>query len=105
MIENGNKKYYTTNELIDFIEDESTELSKIWKETFPKFGRVVLLDKIARVFSEAKKINQINYIQYKKNKDSNKLFYAYAIEDVIDYLKNSYPKKFYDLTVHNKGEK
>ena len=39
------------------------------------------------------------------DKDSNKLFYAYAIEDVIDYLKNSYPKKFYDLTVHNKGEK
>ena len=105
MIENKNKKYYTINELLDFIENESTELSKVWKTTFPKFANVVLLDQIARVFGEAKRNKQINYIQFKKNKDSQKSYYAYAIEDVIDYLKNSYPKKIYDLTVHNKGEK
>ena len=104
MIENGNKKYYTPNELLDFIEDERTELSKAWKKTFPKFENVVLLDQINRVFSDAKKNNSINYIQFKKNKDSNRQFYAYAIEDVIDYLENTYPKKVFDITVHNKGE-
>lgn len=104
MIENGKKKYYTTNELIDFIEDEKTELSKAWKKTFPKFEIVVLLDQINRVISEARKNNLINYIQFKKNKDANKSFYAYAIEDVIDYLENSYPKKVV-IIVHNKGEK
>lgn len=103
MIENGNKKYYTTNELQDFIENEKTEISRIWKNTFPKFDRVVLLDQINRVFSEARKNNTINYIQFKKNKDANKSFYAYAIEDVIDYLVNTYPKKVI-ITVHNKGE-
>ena len=104
MIENKSKKYYTPNELLDFIEDESTELSKTWKKTFPKFENVVLLDQINRVFSEARKNNSIVYIQFKKNKDANKSFYAYAIEDVIDYLVNAYPKKVFDITVHNKGE-
>ena len=103
MIENGNKKYYTPNELLDFIEDETTELSKTWKKTFPKFENVVLLDQINRVFSEARKNKSINYVQFKKNKDANKSFYAYAIEDVIDYLVNTYPKKVV-ITVHNKGE-
>ncbi len=104
MIENGNKKYYTPNELLDFIEDEKTELSKAWKKTFPKFENVVILDQINRVFSEARKNNSMNYIQFKKNKDANKLFYAYAIEDVIDYLVNIYSKKVFDIKVHNKGE-
>ena len=45
-----------------------------------------------------------NYIQFKKNKDSNRQFYAYAIEDVIDYLVNTYSKKVFDITVHSKGE-
>ena len=104
MIENGGKKYYTPNELIDFIKDETTELSKVWKKTFPKFENVVLLDQINRVFSEARKTNSINYIQFKKNKAANKSFYAYAIEDVIDYLVNIYSKKIFEITVHNKGE-
>ena len=104
MIENGNKEYYTPNELLDFIEDEKTELSKAWKKTFPKFENVVILDQINRVFSEARKNNSMNYIQFKKNKDANKLFYAYAIEDVIDYLVNTYSKKVFDIKVHNKGE-
>ena len=104
MIENGNKKYYTSNELLDFIEDENMELSKVWKKTFPKFENVVILDQINRVFSEARKNNSMNYIQFKKNKDANKLFYAYAIEDVIDYLVNTYSKKVFDIKVHNKGE-
>ena len=103
MIENGNKKYYTPNELLDFIEDENTELSKAWKKTFPKYENVVLLDQINRVFSEARKNNSMNYIQFKKNKDANKSFYAYAIEDVIDFLVNTYPKNVFDITVHNKG--
>ena len=104
MIENGNKKYYTPNELLDFITDEKTELCKIWKKTFPKFEEVVLLDQINRVFAEARKHNSIVYIQFKKNKDVNRLYYAYAVEDVIDYLVNAYPKKVFDITVHNKGE-
>ena len=104
MVENGNKKYYTSIELQDFIEDEKTEIGKVWKKTFPKFDRVVLLDQINRVFSEARKNNSINYIQFKKNKDANKSFYAYSIEDVIDYLVNTYTKKVFDITVHNKGE-
>ena len=49
-------------------------------------------------------LKRITYIQFKKNKDSNRQFYAYAIEDVIDYLENTYPKKVFDITVHNKGE-
>lgn len=104
MIENENKKYYTTNELLDFIRDENTELSQAWKKSFPKYDKVVLLDQLSRVFTEARKDNAINYIRFKKNINSNKSFYAYAIEDVIDYLKNAFPKKVFDITVHNKGE-
>lgn len=105
MIENNDKKYYTTMELMDFIHDDSTKLSQVWKKTFPKFEKVVLLDQISRVFGEAKKNNLINYIKYKKTESANKSFYAYAIEDVIDYLENTYPKKVFDIEVHNKGEK
>ena len=104
MVENKNKKYYTTNELLDFIEDEKTELGKTWKRVFPKFESIVLLDQVSRVLAEARKIKSVNYIQFKKNKDSNKQFYAYAIEDVIDYLVNVYSKKAFNITVHNKGE-
>lgn len=104
MIENDGKKYYTPNELIDFIKDETTELGKVWKKTFPKFEKVVLLDQINRVFSDARKNNSVNYIQFKKNQNANKSFYAYAIEDVVDYLENIYSKKIFEITVHNKGE-
>lgn len=105
MIEYENKEYYTPFELIDFINDESSEFSRVWRKHYPKWKEVVLLTQINRVLREAKKEKKLNYIRFKKNPDAEKTFYGYAIEDVIDYLEKKNPKVFNIESIKEEGEK
>ena len=102
MIEFNEKKYYQPIELIDFINDSSTKLGKLWKQKFPKYQQVVLLDQINRVLKFARAERKINFIKFKKYRKSEKLFYGYAVEDVIEYLENN--SQIFDIEL-NKKEK
>ena len=102
MIEFNSKKYYQPLELIDFINDSSSKLGKLWKQHFPKYQQVVLLDQINRVLKVARDERKINFIKFKKYKNSEKLFYGYAVEDVIEYLENN--QQVFDIEL-NKKEK
>ena len=104
MIENKGKRYYTPREMLEIITDEKTELSKAWKKRFPKFQSIVLLDQINRVLNDARRNKEISFISFNKSQHAHKEYYAFTLEDVIDYLVNTYPKKVFDITVHNKGE-
>lgn len=104
MIKYENKEYYTPFELIDFINDESCRLSKVWQKFCPKWKEVVLLAQINRVLREARAEKKLNYIRFKKNPDSNKTFYGYTIEEVIDYLEKKSPMVF-DIKLIKQGEK
>lgn len=90
MIENGNKKYYTPIEILQMIRDNKTEMNKIWEKYFPSYNSVILLDQITRTLNNARKARKINYMAFKKNETANKFFYAYAIEDIENYLKSEY---------------
>lgn len=89
MIEYDGKKYYTPVEILDLIEDDNSDLSSKWKKRYPKYGKIVLLDQINRVLQAARKERSINYMKFKKNQNSEKLFYAYTEKDIIDYLEKS----------------
>jgi hypothetical protein len=102
MIEFNSKKYYQPIELIDFINDSSSKLSKLWKQKFPKYQQVVLLDQINRVLKTARAESKINFIKFKKYKNSEKMFYGFAVEDVIEYLENN--QQVFDIEL-NKKEK
>lgn len=86
MIENKGKKYYTPREMLEIITDEKTELSKAWKKRFPKFQKIVLLDQINRVLTDARRNGEISFLSYNKSPDANREYYAFTLEDVIDYL-------------------
>lgn len=88
MIEFNNKKYYQPIELIDFINDSQTKLSKLWKQKFPKYQQVVLLDQINRVLNDARRNKEISFISFNKSQYAHKEYYAYKLEDVISYLEN-----------------
>lgn len=100
MIEHEGKKYYTTYELLDFIRDKEV-LGEMWSKVFPLKHKVILLEHITRVLSNAKMDKKIKFLEYKKNEKSSKTFYAYSIEDVRDFLK-SYKKEVYDVKIHEK---
>ena len=100
MIKYDGKKYYTPVEFLDLIEDGTSDLSKIWKNHFPNYKRVVLLDQIKRVLQDARNERKINYMKFKKSQYSEKLFYAFTEKDVIDYLENS--KKVFDIKLNEK---
>lgn len=101
MIEHKGKNYYIPFEVLDIITDSNSELSQLWAKHFPKFQNVVLIDQISRVLTNARKKQLIKFVEFKKNKDSNKVFYAYAIEDIIEYIKSNCAKG-YDVKLHEK---
>ena len=103
MIEYDGKKYYTPVEILDLIEDGTSDLSKVWKKHFPNYKNVVLLDQINRVLQTARHERKINYMKFKKSPKSEKLFYAFTEKDVIEYLENT--KKEFDICINEKEKK
>ena len=90
MIKNGYKIYYTPAEILNFIRDDNTELSKLWTQIFPQYNLIILSDLVFRVLNCARKTRKIDYMAFKKNDDSNKFFYAYTLEDIEKYLRSEY---------------
>ena len=102
MIDFNEKKYYTPAELLEFINNDSTELSKVWAKKFPKYKEVVVLDQINRVVEQARKERKINFIKFKKNPSANRLFYGYTVKDVIDYLSKQKDSIVFDIELTEK---
>ena len=103
MIEHEGKKYFTTYELLDFVNNSESDLGKAWAARFPKFKKTVLMDQLSRVLTGGRQAKQIKFLEFKKNEKSSRVFFAYAPEDVVEYLK-TYSKKVYNIKLHNKGE-
>lgn len=103
MIEHNGKKYYSIMELIDFINDEDTELHSVWKRYFPKYKNVVLLDQVSRILGAAKKAKKIDFLEYTKHPETFRKYYAYTILDVINYITKEYGSVF-NVKLNNKGE-
>ena len=86
MIENNGKKYYTTHELVDLINDPATELHKRWKERYSNFENVVLFEQVNRVVYEAKKNKEIAFVEFTRGDQGKKIYFAFLIDDVITYI-------------------
>lgn len=88
MIEHKGKKFYTTYEITDLINDESTEIHKVWEEIYPNYKNVVLLEQVNRILYEAKKNKKVVFIEYTKTEKAMKKYFAFEVESVIEYIKN-----------------
>lgn len=86
MVENNNKKYYTNYELVDLINDETSEIHKVWKEKFSRNREVVLLEQVNRLVYEGKKNKTISYVEFTRGENGKKKYYAFLLEDVIEYI-------------------
>lgn len=88
MIEHEGKKFYTTYEITDLINDETTEIHKIWKSKYPNYEKVILLEQVNRILYEAKKNKKVVFIEYTKTENAQKKYFAFWVDDVIEYIKN-----------------
>ena len=86
MIEHKGKKFYTTYEIVDLINNPETEIHKNWKNCFPKYENVILYEQVTRILYEAKKHKEITFVQFTKGKNGKKVYYAFLLEDVISYI-------------------
>ena len=86
MIENNGKKYFTTIEIVELINDETTELHNKWVEKHPNYKEVILLEQVNRILYEAKKNKEISVVEYTKSEKSSKKYFAFLIDDVIAYI-------------------
>lgn len=86
MIENNGRKYYTALECVELINDESTEIHKVWEKKYPNYQNIVLLDQVNRILYEAKKLKKISFVEYTKTEKSNKKYFAFQIDEVIEYI-------------------
>ena len=87
MIEHKGKKFYTTYEITDLINDENTEIHKVWKSIYPNYQNIVLLEQVNRILYEAKKNKKVVFIEYTKSETAKKKYFAFWVEDVIEYIK------------------
>ncbi len=88
MIENNGKQYYTAAEIRDLINDSSTEIHAVWKRLFPKYRNVVLLEQVTRILYEAKNYKKIDIVEFTRDENGIKKYFAFYIVDVIEYIKN-----------------
>lgn len=89
MIENNGKNYYTTFEMLELVNDENTEVSKLWKKRFPKRKNreIVLFEQVSRVLYQAKKEKKVSCIEFTKCEGGSKKYFAFSLEGVIEFLK------------------
>ena len=88
MIEHKGKKFYTTYEITELINDESSELHSVWKSKYPNYQNIVLLEQVNRILYEAKKNKKVVFIEYTKTENASKKYFAFDVESVIEYIKN-----------------
>lgn len=86
MIEHENKKYYTIFEIVDLIENPDAKIHKTWKTVYPNYEKVVLFEQVSRVVYEGKRIKAISFVEFTKGDRGKKKFYAFLIDDVINYV-------------------
>ena len=88
MIEHQGKQFYTTYEITDLINDETTEIHQVWENKYPKYKSVVLIEQVNRILYEAKRNKKVVYIEYTKTENASKKYFAFDIDSVIEYIKN-----------------
>ena len=88
MIEHKGKKFYTTYEITDLINDKNTEIHKVWENKYPNYQNVVLLEQVNRILYEAKKNKKVVFIEYTKTEKAKKKYFAFCIDSVIEYIEN-----------------
>ena len=88
MIEHEGKKFYTTYEITDLINDDKTEIHKLWEKKYPNYQNVVLLEQVNRILYEAKRNKKIVFIEYTKTENARKKYFAFWIDSVIEYIEN-----------------
>ena len=99
MIESKGKKYYTTYELKDIINDPDAELHKLWFKKMPHSKNVVYIEQVSRVLYEGKKNNQISFAEYTRSEKGTKKYFAFLLEDVIEYVKIRETYKHYNVKI------
>lgn len=103
MITHEGKNYYTTYEITDLINDEKTEIHKIWKAKYPNYMNVVLLEQVNRIVYEAKKNKKIVFIEFIKTENATKKYFAFDIDSLIDYIQNrDVLNRAFNIKVFNK---
>ena len=88
MIEHEGKQFYTTYEIKDLINDDETEIHKVWKNKYPNYQNVVLLEQVNRILYEAKKNKKVVFIEYTKTENAIKKYFAFEVNSVIEYIQN-----------------
>ena len=88
MIENNGKKYYTTYELKDLINDPDTEIHKIWMAAYPRCKEIILQEQVNRILYEAKRNKAVSIVEYTMGEKGQKKYFAFLLDDVIEYIKN-----------------
>ena len=103
MIEQNGKKYYTTYELVKLITDSTTELSQAWQKYKPNYQNVILLEQVCRIVYEGKKKRKISVVEFTKSEKASKKYYAFLLDDVINYLSSrESDRKVYNVKVIEK---
>ena len=86
MIENKGKKYYTTYEIVDLINNSDTEIHKKWKECFPKHENIILFEQVNRILYKTKKNKEVSFVEFTRGEKGKKVYYAFLLDDVISYI-------------------
>ena len=106
MIENNGKKYYTAFEIRQMLNDGyEDQLNQFWRIRFPKKKNreVILLEQVSRVLHQARKDKKISYIEFTKCQGGSKKYYAFPLEDIVEYLQqDSNFIKAFDIKTINK---
>ena len=102
MIESNGKKYYTTYELKDMINDESTELHQLWFAKMPHCKKAVYTEQISRILYEGKKNKLISIAEYTRSENGKKKYFAFLLDDVIEYVKKRETYKHYNIKIIEK---
>ena len=102
MIEHNGNKYYTTYEIKDLINDASTEIHKLWFEKMPHCKNGVYIDQVSRILYEGKKNKQISFAEFTKTEKGTKKYFAFLLDDVIEFIKIRETYKHYNITIIDK---
>ena len=99
MIESNGKKYYTTYELKDMINDETTELHKLWFEKMPHCKNAVYIEQVSRILYEGKENKQISFAEFTRSENGKKKYFAFLLDDVIEFVKSRETYKHYNVKI------
>ena len=103
MIEYEGKRFYTTYEITELINDSTTDIHNVWKNKYPNYQNVVLLEQVNRILYEAKRNKKVVFIEYTKTEKAQKKYFAFEIGSVIDYIQNrDVLNKAFNIKVINK---